>query len=158
MAEIDNIVPHDPVDVPNIDYSVKAIAAGATIGILVNLNALIIPLLGIIGGGVIAGVVASYAAGGTYRGIAHGLIAGVLTGFAGGLVVILVGSLIGLYSEPPGVLLNAVGPVSPWYDHMGGTGNLLILTTIMIIITLDAAIGSLFGTGLRKGVDEIIDR
>lgn len=158
MAEIDNIVPLDPVDVPKIDYSVKAIAAGATIGILVNLNAMIIPILGLVGGGLLAGFVAAYAAGGVYRGIAHGLIAGAVTGLAAGLVVILVGSLIGLYSEPPSLLLNAIGPVSPWYDHMGGTGNLLILTTILLIITLDAFIGSLAGTGVRNAVDEVIDR
>ncbi|MFC6731609.1 MULTISPECIES: hypothetical protein [unclassified Haladaptatus] len=158
MAETDTLVPHDPVDVPEVDYSTKVLAGAATVGILVNLNALIIPILGIIGGGVLAGFIAAYAAGGTYRGVAHGLIAGALTGFAGGLVVVLTGSLIGLYSEPPSLLLNFVGPVSPWYDHMGGAGNLLIVTTITILITVDALLGSLFGSGARRAVDQVIDR
>ncbi|WP_332897952.1 hypothetical protein [Haladaptatus sp. CMSO5] len=158
MTETDTRVPVSRDGLPDVEFSIPVLVGASTVGVLVNLNALIIPILGIVGGGVLAGFVAAYAAGGGVRGLAHGLVVGAITGFAGGLVVILIGSLIGLYSEPPSVLLNAVGPVSPWYDHMGGTGHLLILLTILVFIALESVGGAFVGAAVRRAVDRVLGR
>jgi hypothetical protein len=136
----------------------RAVAAGAGAGVLVNLNALLFPPLNLFGGGIVAGFVAALLVGGLVRGLLHGVVAATVTGFAAGGLVAFTGWLVGLYSEPPSLLLNRLGPVSPTFDHMGAAGLALIVATITLFIAVDGLLGAALGGGLRAGIDRARDR
>lgn len=123
---------------------------GATIvGVLVNLNALMVPLLTDIGGGVVAGFIAAYAVGRLVSGIGHAVLASALVGGIAGSVTALVGTLLGLYNEPPLLILGSIGPISPSFTGFGPSGVLLLVLTFSMLTVIDGLVGGLIGGGLR---------
>lgn len=142
-----------------IDLSIdrRAVLVGAVLGILVNMSAMIVPVLNYVGGGFIAGFVAAYIVGGP-RGWLHGVLAGAVAGIAGGTVVALTGGLLGLYTEPPTLLQELFGIVSPIFNGMGILAPLYIGLGIAVFILVDSVIGSVAGGLLRTLVDTVFRR
>lgn len=142
-----------------VDLSIdrRAILVGAILGILINMNAMIIPVLNYVGGGVIAGFVAAYMVGGP-RGWFHGIMAGAIAGIAGGTIVASTGMLLGLYTEPPTLLQELVGIVSPMFNGMGILEPLYIGIGIAVFILVDSIIGSVIGGLLRTIVNAVFRR
>ncbi|WP_330631301.1 DUF5518 domain-containing protein [Halocatena halophila] len=133
----------------------RAIIAGAILGALVNLSAMVVPLFTTIGGGIIAGIVAGYWIGGL-RGWIHGLLAGVGAGLVGGWVVAFMGALLGMYIAPPLLVLQLAGLQSPVFSAFGGTVFLGLVVGLFIIF--DGIIGGLLGAAARSGVDQVLGR
>jgi hypothetical protein len=148
-----------PIGTIDGSISKQAVFAGAILGILVNMSALLVPVLNYIGGGIVAGFVAAYIVGGP-RGWLHGIIAGIIAGLVGGGTVAFTGALIGLYTEPPTLLSDiiGIGIVSPMFDGMGGLGLLFILLVIAAFIAADSVIGGAIGGLLRTMVDSTFRR
>ncbi|UPM43612.1 hypothetical protein [Halocatena salina] len=133
-----------------IDLSIdkQAVVVGAVLGILINMSAMLVPVLNYVGGGVVAGFVAAYMVGGP-RGWLHGIFAGIFAGIAGGAVVMLTGVLMGLYTEPPTLLQELFGIVSPVFNGAGPLAPLYIGLGIAAFILVDSIIGSVVGGLLR---------
>lgn len=144
------------IDLLDLSISKRAILAGATLGILVNMSALLIPVLNYVGGGVIAGFVAAYIVGGP-RGWLHGIIAGIIAGLVGGTNAVLVGQLFGII-EPPSLMQDAVGIIAPQFSGMGTIGSLLIILGIAGFIVVDSIIGGMIGALLRTVVNSAFGR
>lgn len=144
-------------DLLDVSISKRAILAGALLGILINMSALLVPVLNYVGGGLAAGFVAAYIVGGP-RGWLHGIIAGVIAGLVGGSTVALTGGLIGLYTEPPSLMQDSIGIVSPMFDGMGVVGMLLIILGVAAFIVVDSVIGGMIGGILRTLVDTAFRR
>ncbi|SER09286.1 hypothetical protein [Natrinema salaciae] len=126
------------------------IVLGAVIGgVLVNLNALLVPLLTRIGGGVVAGFIAAYAAGRIASGVVHAVIASALVGGIAGTVTASLGTLLGLYNEPPLLVLESVGPISPMLTGLGLPSVVLIVLAFSLLTAVDGLVGGLLGSALR---------
>jgi hypothetical protein len=147
-----------PTSVLDFSISKRTVFVGAILGILVNMSALLVPILNYVGGGIVAGFVAAYIVGGP-RGWLHGVMAGIIAGIVGGFTVAFMGALIGLYTEPPTLMQDlAIGIVSPMFDGMGAIGLLFILLMITAFITIDSIIGGMIGGLLRTLVDTAFRR
>lgn len=145
---------YETYDVDEIDLSLEAfrtwIVVGAVVvGALVNLNALMVPLLARIGGGVVAGFVAAYAVGRVGSGIVHAVIASAIVGGIAGTVTAFLGTLIGLYNEPPLLVLSSLGPISPILSGLGLPSFVLIVLAFALLTTVDGLVGGIVGSGLR---------
>ncbi|RRJ29153.1 hypothetical protein [Halocatena pleomorpha] len=142
-----------------IDFSIdkQAVIVGAVLGVLINMSAMLVPVLNYVGGGVIAGFVAAYMVGGP-RGWLHGVIAGTFAGIAGGTVVMFTGALIGLYTEPPTLLQELFGIISPVFNGAGVLEPLYIGLGVAAFILVDSLIGSAIGGLLRTLVDVLFRR
>lgn len=142
------------------DFSIRkeAILAGAIIGILINMSALLVPVLNYIGGGIVAGFVAAYIVGGP-RGWLHGIMAGIVAGLVGGFNVVMLSFLFG-FNEPPTLMSDVIGIglIAPIFSGLGGFGLLLILLTIAAFIAVDSVIGGVIGGLLRTLVDAAFRR
>ncbi|WP_436345037.1 hypothetical protein [Natronorubrum sp. FCH18a] len=126
------------------------IVLGAVVaGALVNLNALMVPLLGRIGGGVVAGFIAAYAVGRIASGIAHAAIASAIVGGVAGTITAFMGVTLGLYNEPPLLVLASLGPISPLFSGLGLPSVVLIVLTFSVLTVVDGLLGGLLGAGLR---------
>ena len=147
-----------PIGAINGSISKRAVFVGAILGILINMSALLVPILNYVGGGIVAGFVAAYIVGGPH-GWVHGIIAGVIAGLVGGTTVAISGLILG-YIEPPTLLSDIVGIglVSPMFDGMGAIGSLLIILVIAAFIAADSVIGGAIGGLLRTIVDSTFRR
>ncbi|PCR91328.1 hypothetical protein [Natrinema ejinorense] len=126
------------------------IIVGATlVGILINLNALLVPLLTRIGGGVVAGFIAAYAAGRVTSGIVHAAIASALVGGVAGTVTASLGTLLGLYNEPPLLIFASIGPISPMLSGLGLPSIVLIALAFSLLTVVDGLVGGVVGSLLR---------
>ncbi|WP_254531457.1 hypothetical protein [Natrinema gelatinilyticum] len=125
------------------------IAGATTAGVLVNLNALMVPLLTRLGGGVVAGFVASYAVRRIVPGIVHAILASALVGGFAGTVTAILGTLLGLYNEPPLLILSSIGPISPMLSGLGLPSVVLIAFAFSLLTAVDGVVGGLLGGGLR---------
>ncbi|MFB6164044.1 MAG: hypothetical protein ABEJ31_02700 [Haloarculaceae archaeon] len=144
---------------PDRDLSVskKAVGVSAFLIVLININALMVSLLAVTGGGIIGGFLASYMAGGSVRGIVNGLVAGLIGGLVAGFVTILIGGFIGMYLEPPTLSGSFLPPLSMYFDVYGGRKNLLVGLGIAFLVTVDAGAGAVVGSLVRAGRDELED-
>lgn len=142
-----------------IDLSInrRAVLIGAVLGVLINMSAMIVPVLNYVGGGVIAGFVAAYIVGGP-RGWIHGIVAGGVAGIAGGAVVAFTGLLVGLYTEPPTLLQELFGIVSPVFNGMGILAPLYTGLGVAAFILIDSVIGGAVGGLLRTLVNAVFRR
>ncbi|QLG49164.1 hypothetical protein [Natrinema halophilum] len=126
------------------------IVLGATVvGIVVNLNALMVPLLTRIGGGIVAGFLAAYAVGRVASGLVHAVIASAFVGGVAGTVTAFLGTLIGLYNEPPLFVLASVGPISPMLSGLGLSSAILIVIAFSLLTAVDGIVGGLVGSVIR---------
>ncbi|WP_306061727.1 hypothetical protein [Natronococcus wangiae] len=125
------------------------VLAAVVVGALVNLNALMVPLLGRIGGGTVAGFVAAYAVGRIASGIVHAVIASAVVGGIAGMITALMGVTLGLYNEPPLLVLSSLGPVSPQFSGLGLATVVLIVLAFALLTAVDGLVGGLMGSGLR---------
>lgn len=142
-----------PTSAFDVSISKRVVFVGAIIGILINMSALLVPILNYVGGGIVAGFVAAYIVGGP-RGWIHGIMAGVVAGLVGGMTVAVTGMVLG-YIEPPTLLsdIMGIGIISPMFDGMGAIGSLLIILVIAAFIAADSVIGGAIGGLLRTMVD-----
>lgn len=126
------------------------IVLGATVaGVLVNLNALMVPLLTRIGGGVVAGFIGAYAARRVTSGIVHAVIASALVGGIAGTLTAFLGALLGLYNEPPLLVFSSIGPISPMLSGLGLPSVLLIVVAFSLLTAVDGLVGGAVGSVLR---------
>lgn len=137
-----------------IDLSIdkRAVVVGAVLGILINMSAMLVPVLNYVGGGVVAGFVAAYLVGGP-RGWLHGVLAGGVAGIAGGGVVAFTGGLLGLYTEPPTLLQELFGIVSPLFNGMGILAPVYVGLGVAAFILVDSVIGGVVGALVRTLID-----
>lgn len=145
---------YETVDSRTSDPSLEAIdtwlVVGAAVGgVLVNLNALMVPLLTRIGGGVVAGFVAGYAAGRVASGIVHAVLASALVGGIAGTLTASLGTLLGLYNEPPLLVLSSLGPISPMFSGLGLPSVVLIVLAFALLTAVDGLVGGVAGSALR---------
>ncbi|PGF16678.1 hypothetical protein CP556_11480 [Natrinema sp. CBA1119] len=145
---------YETVGVEANDTSIKAvdtwiIVGAATVGVLVNLTGLMVPLLTRLGGGVVAGFIAAYAVGRIVSGIGHAVIASAIVGGVAGTVTATLGTLLGLYNEPPLLVLASIGPISPMLTGLGLPSVVLIVLAFSVLTAIDGFVGGLVGSGLR---------
>ncbi|MDF9744382.1 hypothetical protein [Natrinema salsiterrestre] len=145
---------HEVIDVDARTLSTDAldtwILLGATVaGVLVNLNALMVPLLTRIGGGVVAGFIGAYAARRVTSGIVHAVIASALVGAVAGTITAFLGALLGLYNEPPLLVFSSIGPISPMLSGLGLPSVLLIVLAFSLLTAVDGLVGGVVGSVLR---------
>ncbi|MFB6172612.1 MAG: hypothetical protein ABEJ23_08770 [Haloarculaceae archaeon] len=133
----------------------RAVYAASIVGFLVDLNALLIPVLQVVGGGLVAGFVGGYAAGRPGRGAVQGALAAGLAGVGSSVVVVSLGWLVGLFVEPPALLLHVVGPISPAFTRAGGLGLLPLLLALTLAVALDGLLAGLVGGGLKALVERL---
>lgn len=126
------------------------VIAAVVVGALVNLNSLMVPLLGQIGGGVVAGFIAAYAAGRIVPGIVHAILASAIVGAIAGLETAFMGAALGLYNEPPLLIFGFLGPVSPTVAGLGLPTIVLIVLAFALLTLIDGLLGGLLGGGLRE--------
>ena len=135
----------------NLDSIDRRVVYGAAIvGFLVNLNALLIPIFQHVGGGLVAGFIAGYAAGRPIRGAVWGTLAAAITGAITGVVFLLNRFVVGLFIEPPSLLIHFFGPISPFFTQVDLFGILLLYLALIVVVAFD---GLLTGTiaGFLKG-------
>lgn len=140
------------VDVSGV--SLEAIDArvvvGATIaGVVIDLTALLVPLLTRIGGGVVAGFLAASAVRRLASGMGHAVIASGVVGAVAGAMTGFLGAVLGLYNEPPLLVLDSIGPVSPMLSGLGLPSVLLIAGTFSLLTAVDGVVGGAVGTVVR---------
>lgn len=136
--------------IPDLDwFDRRAVYAAAIVGVLVNLNALLIPIFKILTGGLVAGFVAGYAAGRPGRGIVQGTTAAAIVGLVAGVVMLLTATVLGMFLEPPAILLTMFGPVSPIFTSAGGYGVPLLYATVTAAIAFDGLLAGLIGGSLK---------
>lgn len=145
---------YETVGVEANDTSIEAVdtwivVGAATVGVLVNLTGLMVPLLTRIGGGVVAGFIAAYAVGRIVPGIGHAVIASAIVGGVAGTVTAFLGTLLGLYNEPPLLVLKSIGPISPMLTGLGLPSVVLIVLAFSVLTAIDGFVGGLVGSGLR---------
>lgn len=145
---------YESYDFTEAEFSLEAIdkwiiLAAVVVGALVNLNALMVPLLGRIGGGTVAGFVAAYAVGRIASGIVHAVIASAVVGGIAGMITALMGVTLGLYNEPPLLVLSSLGPVSPLLSGLGLPSVVLIVLAFSSLTAIDGLVGGAMGSGLR---------
>lgn len=129
----------------------KRVVIGAAIaGILVDLNSMLIPILAIIGGGVVAGFIAGYAIGKPGQGLVHAAVASAIVGVAASMSTLALGVTLGLYNEPPLLFLGVLGPISPIFSDLGFPGVVLLTGTLTLFVMIDGVIGGLLGAGLKS--------
>lgn len=134
----------------------QAIAIGGGIGAFFGLLALMLPIFGVLTGGLVAGFFVAYALRGV-RGAIHGMMAGGVAGVLGGGLTAITGMVVhGLYLEPPSLVwdLVASGPVSPMFTH-SSLESVLIAVAVALIIFADAVLGAGIGVGARWVADQI---
>lgn len=159
MAETTSITVGDHDVAPGQAVNTTAVFAGGVVGALVNLNALLIPLLAVIGGGIVAGFVGGYVSGGLVRGPVHGALAGAVTGAATGAVLAITGGLLGLYTEPPTLIGRGFDVlVSPMVTGVEPFGPLLVLVLVTFVVAFDGLVAGLAGGVLRDVVDRASGR
>ena len=134
------------------DFDRKAVYGAAIVGFLVNLNALLIPIFQHVGGGLVAGFVAGYAAGRPTRGMAWGALAAALAGAATAFFFLLNSLVVGLYIEPPALLLHLFGPITPLFTGVDFFGILLLLIALVAVVAIDGLIAGAVAGGLRTVV------
>ncbi|QSW99869.1 hypothetical protein [Haloterrigena alkaliphila] len=139
----------DPEDVSFEWFHGWVVVGAVVVGALVNLTALMVPLLGQIGGGIVAGFLAAYAVGRFAMGLLHAAIASTLVGGVAGTVTALLGVTIGLFNEPPLLVLSGIGPVSPMLSGLGLPSALLIIAAFALLTVVDGLVGGLLGAGVR---------
>lgn len=127
------------------------VVAAAIVGIVVNLASLMVPLMGLFGGGVVAGFVAAYATRRFVGGLVHAALAAAIVGAVAGLETALLGAAMGLYNEPPLLVLGGrLGPVSPELAGLGLPTVLLIVLAFTVLLLVDGLLGGLVGGALGK--------
>lgn len=148
----------------NRSLNSTAVLVGAGIGILIQLIALVAPLLVFGGGGLVAGFIAAYIVGGP-RGWFHGAAAGLVTGVVNGVIVVLPIAFIGMVIGPP-TLISVISDQSEYIPGLfdlitaGVTGVgttpfdlVFIIAIIGVFLTVEGLVGGLIGSGLRSLVD-----
>lgn len=138
---------------PNValdSFNKKVVYGAAILGFLINLNALLVPIFQDVGGGLIAGFIAGYAAGRPVRGAVWGTIAAGITGVATGIFFLLNSFVVGLYIEPPSILTEIFGPISPMFTWVDFFGLLLLYIALVVAIAFDGLIAGTIG-GTIKG-------
>lgn len=145
---------YETYDVEEYEISLEVIdmwilVGAVVVGALVNLNALMVPLLSRIGGGVVAGFIAAYAVGRVASGLLHAVIASAIVGGIAGTMTAFLGTLMGLYNEPPLLVLASLGPISPMLTGLGLPSALLIVLAFSLLTAVDGLVGGLVGSGLR---------
>jgi len=108
-----------------------------------------VPLLTRLGGGVVAGFIAAYAVGRIVPGIGHAVIASAIGGGVARTVTAFLGTLLGLYNEPPLLVLTSIGPISPMLTGLGLPSVVLIVLAFSVLTAIDGFVGGLVGSGLR---------
>lgn len=155
MVEFDRPTVSGPDRSLSVDIDRTPIYLGAGLIVLLSINALLIPPLMLIGGGVVGGFVAAYLAPGPVRGIVHGAGAGAVAGVGHGVVTALLGGFVGLYMEPPTLFGWITGPIAPQFGFTNPLTPYFILVTITVLVTLDAILGAVAGTALRSLRDDL---
>lgn len=145
----DETMDSDVSEVPLEAVDTWIITGAAIAGVLVNLTALLVPLFTRIGGGVVAGFLAAYAAGRIASGMVHAVIASALVGGIAGSMTGFLGALLGLYNEPPLLILDSVGPISPMLSGLGLPSVLLITAAFSLLTAVDGAAGGAVGSLVR---------
>lgn len=145
---------YETVDVETSELSLEGIdtwiiVGATTAGVLVNLTGLMVPLLTRIGGGIVAGFIAAYAVRRIASGIVHAMIASALVGGLAGTVTAFLGTILGLYNEPPLLVLASIGPVSPMLTGLGLPSFVLLVLAFSLLTAVDGLVGGLIGSGLR---------
>lgn len=145
---------YETYDVEEYEISLEVIdmwilVGAVVVGALVNLNALMVPLLSRIGGGVVAGFIAAYAVDRVASGLLHAVIASAIVGGIAGTMTAFLGTLMGLYNEPPLLVLASLGPISPMLTGLGLPSALLIVLAFSLLTAVDGLVGGLVGSGLR---------
>lgn len=130
----------------------RAVYAAAILGFLVNLNALLIPIFQNVGGGLVGGFVAGYAGGRPLRGLVHGTLAAAIVGAATGVLVLLNRIVVGLFIEPPALLLTALGPVSPAFAGAGLLELLFVYFAVVLAVAFDGLVAGTVGGALKAVV------
>ncbi|QLK27314.1 hypothetical protein HYG81_06860 [Natrinema zhouii] len=145
---------YETVDVGASELSLEGIdtwiiVGATTVGVLVNLTGLMVPLLTRIGGGIVAGFIAAYAVRQVASGIVHAMIASALVGGLAGTVTAFLGTILGLYNEPPLLVLASIGPISPMLTGLGLPSFVLLVLAFSLLTAVDGLVGGLVGSGLR---------
>lgn len=127
----------------------RIVLGAAIAGVVVDLTALLVPLLTRIGGGVVAGFLAAYAVGRITSGLVHAVIASGFVGAVAGSMTGFLGAVLGLYNEPPLLVLGSIGPLSPMLSGLGLPSVLLIAGTFSLLTAVDGIAGGAVGTVVR---------
>lgn len=133
----------------------RAVYAAAIVGFLVNLNALLIPIFQSVGGGLVGGFVAGYAGGRPLRGAVQGTMAAAIVGTATGVLVLLNRVVVGLFIEPPALLLHVFGPVSPLFTGAGLLELLFVYVAMVAVVAFDGLVAGSVG-GVLKGLVRLV--
>lgn len=146
---------HETFTLPEGEFSFgwidkRVIIGASVVGILVNLNALLVPLLGTIAGGTVAGFIAGYASGRIVSGLVHAVIASGITGVVAALIASSLGVTMGLYNEPPLLVFESVGPISPMVIGLGLPSLILFVSILTLLTVVDGLVGGVIGVGLRS--------
>lgn len=157
MVEFDRPTLSGPDRSVSVDIDRTPIYLGAGLIVLLSINALLIPPLMLVGGGVVGGFVAAYLAPGSVRGIVHGAGAGAVAGVGHGVVTALLGGFVGLYMEPPTLVGWLTGPIAPQFGFTNPLTPYFILISITVLVTLDAVLGAVAGTALRSLRDDLAE-
>jgi hypothetical protein len=64
-------------------------------------------------------------------------------------VTAFLGTLLGLYNEPPLLVLTSIGPISPMLTGLGLPSVVLIVLAFSVLTAIDGFVGGLVGSGLR---------
>lgn len=128
----------------------KVVYGAAIVGMLVNLNALFIPIFQNVGGGLVAGFIAGYGAGRPARGAVWGTIAAAIAGAATGVVFMLNRLVVGIFIEPPSLLIDTFGPISPTFTQVDFFWVLLLYLALVVAVAFDGLLTGAVG-GFIKG-------
>lgn len=128
----------------------RVLYGAAAVGILVNMNAALIPIFRYLGGGLVAGFIAGYAGGRPTRGTVVGTLAGAIVGVVSGLFVLLLASLLGLIIEPPALLFRVLGPFNPAAYTRNFLFQLLSVYFVAVVaVAFDGLVGGVIGGSLK---------
>ncbi len=97
-----------------------------------------------------AGFVAAYAAGRLAIGLVHAMFASAIGGGLAGTITAVIGTLMGLYNEPPLLVFASLGPISPALSGLGRPSVVLIALAFSLLTAVDGLVGGLLGGGLRS--------
>lgn len=134
------------------DIDKKVVYGAAIVGFLVNLNALLIPIFQNVGGGLVAGFLAGYGAGRPIRGAVWGTIAAAITGAATGVLFLLNRFVVGLFIEPPSILIDLFGPISPFFTQVDLFGFLLLYLALVVAVAFDGLLTGAVAGAIKGAV------
>ncbi|QCW02936.1 hypothetical protein [Natrinema pallidum] len=140
---------HEETRQPVATVDTGLVLRAAAVGAFISLSSVLVPLFARIGGGVVAGGIAAYAAGRMATGLAYAVTASALAGGLAGFFMTFVGSLFGLYTEPPLFVFASIGPLSPGLSGLGLPSVVLLAIVFSLLTAVDGLIGGLIGSGLR---------